>query len=212
MSKNKFLKKTPIKAVLFDLGKVLVDFDFDPAFKRLAQHARCAPEAVKSYFMGSELEVLFDGGKLSNFQFYKRVKKDLRHRATYPEFTKIWNEVFTLKKEMLALLKKLSRHYRIVLISNTNGMHYVHIRDKYKFIHHFDKLILSYKEKIRKPDPRIYQLAMKACCAKAHEIFYIDDRLDLTDAAKELGFHAFTFKNNYSDLKKRMTELGIHHT
>lgn len=200
-----------IKAILFDLGKVIVDFNFEPAFKRLSRYTAKTPEEIKHFFMNSGLEVLYDGGKISSRDFYRHVKSRLKHRADYHEFKSIWNEIFTLKKEMLELIQRLKPHYRIVLISNTNAMHYAHIRDRYRFFHLFHKRILSYKEKVRKPDEKIYKLAVKACQAKPSEIFYIDDRQDLTDAAKSIGIHAFTFKDNFAKLKKELKKKGVHH-
>ena len=153
--------------------------------------------------------MLYDGGKITSLEFHQEVKKVLKHTLTYPQFKKIWNEVFTPKKETIALIRLLSPHYRLVLISNTNAMHFDYVRKKYPIFGQFDRKILSFKEKTRKPDEKIYRIAAKACKAKPHEIFYIDDREDLTAAAKELGFHAFTFKNNPHDLIRQMKEFGV---
>ena len=73
----------------------------------------------------------------------------------------------------------------------------------------FDDHILSYQEKSRKPDDRIYGVASKACRAKPSEIFYIDDRHDLTDAAKELGFNVFTYRKNHDYLLKTIQEMKL---
>ena len=74
---------------------------------------------------------------------------------------------------------------------------------------YFDQIILSYKEKIRKPDARIYKKAARACQAHPKEIFYIDDRSDLTQAAASLGFRTFTFKNNPKELLQTMAKYRI---
>lgn len=198
-----------IKAILFDLGKVLLDFNFEPAFKRLSHASGMPAHEISGFFTHSGLEVLYDGGKISSLEFHRAVKRGLNHPLSYDGFKKVWNNIFTPKREMINLVKRLSPHYRLVLISNTNSMHYEHIRLKYPVIRHFDKVILSFKEKIRKPDERIYKTAIKACQAKPAEILYIDDRDDLTDAAKSLGFHIFTFKNNPNELLQKMKELKI---
>ena len=207
MKKNESNKK--IKAVLFDLGKVILDFNFKPAFRRLSRSAPLSAQAIEAYFWRSGLEVLYDGGRISSFKFYKEVKRVLRHTLSYGQFKKIWNEVFIPKKDTFALIRRLSPHTRLALISNTNAMHYEYIRKKYPILNHFDRLILSFKEKTRKPDEAIYKTAAKACRAKPQEIFYIDDRKDLTEAAKELGFHTFTYKNNPKELIKQMKGLDI---
>jgi putative hydrolase of the HAD superfamily len=203
------MKKIKIKAILFDLGKVVLDFNFEPAFHRLARFTPLDVASIKGYFDRSGLEVLYDGGKISSFEFHKEVKKVLKHTLTYGQFKSIWNNIFTLKKETASLIRRLGPDYRLVLISNTNQMHYEYVRKKFSVLNHFDHCILSFKERIRKPDKKIYQTAAKACRAKAHEIFYIDDREDLTDAAKALGFHTFTFRNNPKELIRQMKGLNI---
>lgn len=207
MSKS---SSTKIKAVLFDLGKVIVDFSFHGAFRRLSRACSLTPDEIEIYFLQSGLEVLYDGGKITSRQFYSMVKKALRHKLSYDEFSKIWNEIFTENPKTSLLIKALKKKgYRLVLISNTNDMHYRYIRETYPILGQFDKIILSYKEKLRKPDAGIYKTAMRACKAKPHEILYIDDRADLTEAATELGIHSFTFRKNYKDLRQKMKELGI---
>ncbi len=203
MSKNK------IKAVLFDLGKVILHFNFDPAFKRLARHSRLAPQDIEDYFIASGLEVLYDGGRISSQRFYRELKKALGLSLSYAGFKKIWNDIFTPNPEVVRLVHTLSQRHRLVLISNTNAMHFKYLDAKYPVFKRFDRKILSFKEKMRKPDHRLYLKAAKACRAKPREIFYIDDRRDLTEAADELGFQTFTYKNNPGALIKKVRSLGL---
>jgi glucose-1-phosphatase len=198
-----------IKAVLFDLGKVLLHFDFTPAFKRLSRHCLHDPETVRRFFLNSELEVLYDGGKIGSAEFYRRVRKGLGLRTDYAGFRDIWNGIFTPVPGMAALVKRLKKKKRLVLISNTNAMHFEYLRGRYPVLGHFDRHILSFKEKVRKPDERIYRTAQKACKALPEEIFYIDDREDLTSAAEELGFHVHTFRNDLSALTAKLREKGV---
>lgn len=198
-----------IKAVLFDLGKVILNFDFTPAFKKLSAACPRTPAEIDDYFRRSGLEVLYDGGKISSREFHLKVKKGLGHHLSFAEFKKIWNEIFKPNARIVALIAKLKGRTRLVLISNTNAMHFEHVAKRYAVLARFDRHILSYKEKVRKPDERIYRAAIRACRAAPHEILYIDDRLDLTEAAEGIGLHTFTFKNNSNELIKRMKKLEI---
>lgn len=197
-----------IKAVLFDLGKVLLRFDFEPAFKRLARHSAKKPEQIKDFFLYSELEVLYDGGRISSHEFYRKVKRGLGLSIDYAGFRTIWNDIFTPVPGMAALVERLGRNKRLVLISNTNRMHFEHIQDRYPVLRHFQRHIVSYEEKVRKPDERIYRTAQAACRARPEEIFYIDDRIDLTAAAGELGFRVYTFRNDLPQLKNELKKQG----
>ena len=150
MAKKIYQSNGQIKAFLFDLGKVILDFDFTPAFRRLSKLTAMTPEEIRNFFSVTGLEVLYDGGRISSLEFHRQVKRGLRHTLSYDEFKKIWNNIFTAKPEIIGLVRRLSPHYRMVLISNTNAMHYEHIRSKYAVLDHFDEIILSFEEKDRK--------------------------------------------------------------
>ena len=201
--------KNGIKSILFDLGKVLIHFNFDPAFRRLSKDCGLPPKEIEDYFVQSGLEVLYDGGRISSRRFYSTIKKALGLRMSFQSFQNTWNHIFTPVPGMAPLVARLAKRYRLVLISNTNAMHFAYARKHYRVLDHFDRFIVSYKEKVRKPDERIYRLAAKACAAKPRDIFYIDDRADLTQAAAELGFHTFTFQRNAPELVRTLKKAGI---
>ena len=198
-----------IKAVLFDLGKVLLHFDFDPAFKRLSRHSGKKEQQIRGFFAASELEVLYDGGQISSGEFHRRICDGLGISVGFNRFRNIWNGIFTPVPGMANLVRRLHGKKRLVLISNTNAMHFEYVKQRYPVLGRFDRHVLSFEEKVRKPDARIYRTAQSACRAKPEEIFYIDDREDLTSAAQELGFHVHTFRGDLSKLNKQMAELKI---
>ncbi len=198
-----------IKVVLFDLGKVLLHFNFEPAFKRLARHTDLTPKDIEDYFVVSGLEVLYDGGKISSRRFFSEVKKGLRLRIGYAEFEKIWNGIFTPKPDTIRLLKRLEGRCKLVLVSNTNAMHYAYIHKKYRFLDVFDRHVLSFRVKMRKPDPHIYETALRHAGAKPEEAFYIDDRQDLTEAASELGIRSHTYRGDAAALERELKELSL---
>jgi len=198
-----------IKAVLFDLGKVLLSFDFGPAFRRLEKHGAKNAAEIRRFFVRTGLEVLYDGGKISSREFYLEVKRGLGLEISFTRFRAVWNDIFTPIGPMVRLVGRLHGKKRLVLISNTNAMHFDYVKKRYAVLKKFDRHILSYKEKVRKPDPRIYRRASAACRAHPHEIFYIDDREDLTEAAKDLGFHVHTYKNDLRSLTAALKKKGV---
>lgn len=199
-----------IKAVLFDLGKVLIRFDFTPAFRKLSRHTGKAEHDIADFFVQSGLEVLYDGGKISSRSFYRQVKEGLGLTMSYEGFRRVWNGIFTPVPGMAALVRRLERDgRRLVLVSNTNQMHFEYCKRRYAVLGRFDRHVLSYKVKRRKPDAHIYREAARACRAHPREIFYIDDRHDLTEAARDLGFHVYTFKNDRPQLVAEMKKRGL---
>jgi len=198
-------KKTNLafQAVLFDLGKVLVHFNFDPAFRRLSKECGCDAKEIEDYFVESGLEAPYDSGQISSLQFYTQIRRGLALKCDYRGFRKTWNEIFKVNRAVTNLLPKLKRKgCRLVLISNTNALHWEYIRKKYVFLKWFDRLIISYRERMRKPDERIYRLAARHCRAKPERILYVDDREDLIRAAGAIGFKTFLYKNNTRELIK----------
>lgn len=205
-------KKLPVKirAVLFDLGKVICHFNFETAFRRLAKASKRSECDIEDYFVASGLEVLYDGGKITTAEFYRRVKKALGHDLDLKDFEHIWNGIFKANAPMAALIRRLKKAgYRLVLLSNTNEMHSRHLFKTYPIFKLFDRRILSWKEKKRKPDHALYRIAVRACKTRPEEVFYIDDREDLTSEAAELGIMTYTYKYDTPALLRRMKELGI---
>ncbi len=154
-----------IKAVLFDLGKVLIHFDFEPAFRRLAKHCKKTPKDIRAFFASSELEVLYDGGKITSYDFYRKVRLGLGFSLSYKQFQRLWNSIFTPVPGMAGLVHRIGRRKRLVLVSNTNEMHFSFVKKRYPVLKKFHSHVLSYEEKVRKPDERIYRKALKACGA-----------------------------------------------
>ena len=202
-------QKRPLKTFLFDLGNVILRFDFTSAFRRLAKASGRSAAEVERYFSASGLEVLYDGGKITTLQFHREVKGALKHSLDLAAFKSIWNEIFTPNTEVISLVKRLSASYRLVLLSNTNQMHYEYIRRRYRVLDPFDRIVLSYKEKIRKPDLELYRRAIRVCKAKPSEIFYIDDRAEMTEAAATLGIQTFTFRQNPKQLIKELKRRAV---
>lgn len=202
--------RAPIRAVFFDLGRVLIDFDFEPAFRRLARHCPCTPRQIENYFLESGLEVLYDGGKISTAAFCRQVRRALGHRLDHGSFRRIWNDIFTPKPAMIRLALRLKKAgYRLALVSNTNAMHYAHLLRRYPFLRRFDARVPSFRVRVRKPDPRIYRRALALCRVRPEEVFYIDDRRDLTEAASSLGIRSHAFDGDRRRLERELRRCGL---
>jgi len=206
------MKKSEIKTIWFDLGNVILNFDFKPAFQRIARFTHFSPHQIKRYFdNNTSLGVDCDEGRMPASALFKLLKRDLSlNGISYKKFKAIWNEIFDINPAMVKLVKGLKRNgYRLILISNTNRLHFDYIKVKYPIVNIMDKHILSFRVRTSKPKRRIYQLALKHSKAKSHEILYTDDRKDLTTAAfLNHGIQCHTFRHA-SGLKQALTKLGV---
>ncbi|MBI3317818.1 MAG: HAD family phosphatase [Candidatus Omnitrophica bacterium] len=183
-----------IRALFFDLGNVLVKFDHRIAAQAIASRAKASPEELFRLFFDSPLVVAHDEGKISTEVFYEEVRKILQMDLSYERFLEIWNGIFSENEEVTALAKELLPRHPCFLISNTNRPHFEHCLQYYPFLGEFRNRILSYEVGVLKPHPAIYRRGLELCGAPPEEVLYIDDRSDLIEAARPLGFqvHRFT--------------------
>jgi FMN phosphatase YigB (HAD superfamily) len=201
-----------IKTCWFDLGNVILPFNFTPAYKTLGSMANIRPKAVEQYFIDRpHFEADLDEGRLHAYQLYRMLKKEFKIKdLRYEEFKKIWNDIFKEDALVNKTLRQLkSSGIKLILISNTNKLHFDHIHKTYPIMSQFDGFILSYKLKTRKPSRDIYESALKISKAQPQHIFYTDDRADLILAAKKNhGVHAHTF-TTASKLRAALKSKGV---
>jgi len=200
-----------IKAIIFDLGNVLIDFDHSIAAKRISKHTNKTPLEIYNFFFDSPMTALFEEGKISSEDFYSEVKKSLGLKISYKEFLPIWNEIFFISgknKAAQEVAKSLSKKYKTAVLSNINWLHYEHINKNYPFISIFHHVFLSCEIKSKKPDPGIYKTALKILQSRPEETFYTDDRADLIEESSKLGIKSFIFKSA-EKLKNDLVSCGI---
>ncbi len=200
-----------IKVLLFDLGNVLVDFDPDPAMKRIAGFCSKSPGEILNLLSSSGAVNSFEKGELSAPDFYKRVKEILGLNLGYDSFVSIWNEVFffsSKNRSVYHIANKLKQNYRIALLSNTNILHYRYIDENFPVLGIFDKKFLSFEIGAIKPERLIYEKVINLLGVLPKDIFYIDDRPDLVKEASRLGINGFVF-TGIKQLVRDLSSLKI---
>jgi glucose-1-phosphatase len=185
-----------VKALLFDLGRVLIDFDHRRAAAAIAGFTRKSPEEIYEMFFDSKLTRMFEEGKLEPEAFYGKIKQRLRLKLRYEQFVPMWDEIFFLtpeNREVHALAQKLRGHYSVSLLTNINALHLAYIREHFPVFDAFDRVFASCELGLAKPDPRIYSRVLKELGAKPGEAFYTDDRPELIAQARIMGIRAFVY-------------------
>lgn len=200
-----------IKVLLFDLGRVLVDFDHFRAAQRIAAFCRKSPEQICGLLLESEATLAFEAGKLSPEDFYLQVKQLLGLKLSYESFTPIWNDIFFLSiknRSVFSLINTLRAHYKVAMLSNINILHYEYLQKNFPVFRVFDEVFLSFQLGLIKPDKEIYNLVIQSLAVKPQEIFYTDDRPELVESAKSLGVRGCVF-SNFEQLIKDLRDTGI---
>jgi glucose-1-phosphatase len=182
-----------IRVIIFDLGKVIVDFDHRAICKCLAGYCRVTPNEIYKQLFGSKLEARFDEGRITPEQFYNEVTGTIRCNLDIVSLKKIWNNIFTINAGISALLRSLKKKYRLLCLSNTNIWHFEYCRETFPVLRQFDDFILSYAVGARKPRSRIYREALKAAGTLPRHCLYIDDIAEYVQKAQALGMHGIQF-------------------
>lgn len=199
-----------IRAVIFDLGNVLVDFDHMIAARRICAFTEKTPAEMYGLFFDSELTGLFEEGKISPQGFFAQVKKLLGLNLSFDEFLPIWNEIFFLSEKnrsVYDIAKKLKANYKVALLSNVNILHFDYLKKEFPVFDAFHQIFTSYEAGLRKPHPVIYQNALSALGEEPPFVFYTDDRQDLINEAARLGIRAFQF-TTIEKLKEDLNSVG----
>lgn len=185
-----------IKTIIFDLGKVIIPFDFKIGYARLAPLCGYPAEEIPQRLRATDLVMRFEEGQIESEPFVREMGKILGFDPNYAEFRDIWSSIFA--KETIipeAVIAGLHARYRLVLLSNTNAIHFEMVRDHYPLLNHFDEHILSYKVGACKPSPKIFHAALAAAQCEPAECFYTDDILEYIHAARGHGIDAVQFES-----------------
>ncbi|MEI6845967.1 MAG: HAD family phosphatase [Candidatus Firestonebacteria bacterium] len=197
-----------IKAIISDLGRVFVDFDHSISCIKVAKLAGCKPEEVYEYIYQNKMDIKLDRGEIAPEVFYRRVKKHFKLKLSYGEFVTIFSDIFTLIVPVVELYKKLKKRYKLVFLSNTNILHFETSLNNLSLSNVFEGGVLSYKEGLMKPHPRLYLKAVKLTGFKPEECVYIDDVSEFVDAARLLGLRGIQYRN-IKQLKRELKKLGV---
>jgi len=201
------MSKSKYSAIVFDLGNVLIPFDYTPTISKLNQmQSGLGDKFAEFYKANYSLHRDFERGNIPETSFINKMLEVVDHKINAETFCRIFSDIFTLNEEVIALLPILKNNYKLFLLSNTNSIHQKNGWQKYEFLKYFDNLILSHKVGSVKPEVKIYRAVEEASGYPSEEHFYIDDIQEYVDAAKKLGWDAVqfvTYENLVTDLKER---------
>lgn len=182
----------PVPAYVSDVGKVLIDFDFQPAAKRLAEKCPFPAEAVLRCF--DEIKGPYEEGRLSDAEFIAESIRRTGFRGTQEEFIRIWCEIFTENTPMRSLLASLAGKVPLYLLSNTSGLHVDYFLRSYpEIFRHFSGGVYSHEAHCAKPGAEIFHHTIQRFDLDPARSLYVDDLLPNIKTAANLGFQVFHY-------------------
>ena len=180
---------TQPKAVIFDLGKVLLNFDYHIAGRNLAARSNMAAEAFTDSLLQPDLLLRYETGLLSKEEFFQSLCEKTGYSGDFSEFALGFGDIFMPIEPMIALQRELRRKgYPTFIFSNTNQLAVDHIRRTYPFFADFDGYVFSFEHQCMKPAAGLYAIVEKISGRSGPEILYLDDRLENIQAAAVRGW------------------------
>jgi HAD superfamily hydrolase (TIGR01509 family) len=177
--------------IVFDLGKVLVDFDYSIAGRRIAARGTMTIQEIAQYINQSSLFVQYELGALTTQQFYAEICRVTGFRGSLAEFSECFADIFVPIEPMVQLQATLrQRGLPAYIFSNTNELAAEHIRRSFPFYANFDGYVLSYQHGAMKPDGRLYEVVEGQSARRGAAILYLDDRPENVAAGGARGWQA----------------------
>jgi putative hydrolase of the HAD superfamily len=198
-----------MKALLFDLGKVLVAFDFVRAYREMSALTGLPVEEIRARLAKSDLFRRYETGLIASNDFAQEVMRLIGFRCELAAFSEIWSSIFlpgTLIPERA--IQKLRERFRLIVVSNTNELHFEMLKETYPIFQHFDGFILSYQVRAMKPDPAFYAAALGMAGCSPEECVFIDDLPENVAGAKLAGFDGIVFES-YAQFTGELGRRGI---
>lgn len=177
--------------VVFDLGKVLLDFDYGIASKKMAGRSRISPEAIQSFIDHSPLLLRYEKGQMSRRAFFEEICAMSGFDGSAEEFASFFADIFDPIVPMVELNRELrADSIPTFIFSNTNDLAIEHIREQYDFFKEFDDYVLSYEHGAMKPEPALYEVVEHVTGKKGEQILYFDDRIENVEGGARQGWQA----------------------
>lgn len=184
------------KTFLFDIGRVLLDFDFESSLARLIPQGVSKPHERILKIL--EQKDALENGQIDPISFADWALKILESNATREQFYQAWQHIFTINKPMWHCVRKLARNnHSLILISNINAIHCPWIFTTYPEFAFFEHRILSFEVGLLKPELAIYQYAIDTYQLDPAATIYIDDQPQNIISGQKLGFQCWQYNLNY---------------
>lgn len=199
-----------VDVLLFDIGRVVLDIDFNKVMANWAGHAGCAPAELARRFVVNDSFKHHEVGKIDDAAFFANLRASLGIGITDDQFLEGWNAIFAGEMPGIAkLLANAAKRMPLYAFSNTNPAHVAHFSRAYAdVLSHFREIFLSSTIGLRKPDAEAYDHVVKAIGVPASRILFFDDAAANIEGARSRGLAA-VHVTSMDDVAKALTALGI---
>jgi len=196
-----------VSDVVFDVGRVLIDFSYDQFAETLRKHgADCnGPED----FLEHVNLIGYEHGEISSDDFLRQVNALLKDAMPLDELKAAWNNLFSPIREMLAVAGQLKQHCGVYLLSNTSELHWQYLQDAFGLDKVCHDLLASYEVGVMKPAPAIFSAACSRFDLHPETTVFIDDLEDNVQGAMACGWHGIWHRSIESSKAELQRLTGV---
>lgn len=199
----------PIRVCLFDMGNVLLYFSHEQMCRQIGELCGRTEGEIRRLLFDSGMEIRFERGEWSEAEFHRRFQEAADVEIDLADFRRAGSDIFQLNRPMPDVLDALKqRGVRLVLLSNVSVSHYEWIREQYDVLDRFDDLVLSFEAGAVKPEPAIFEAALKKIGCRPAECFYTDDIPEYVEIGRRYGLQAETFVGA-EELRHHLESRGV---
>jgi len=181
-----------VDALLFDLGGVVLEVDFEKVFEHWARTSNLAIEQIKQQFAMDEAYQLHEKGLISGPQYFEHLRSTLNLTADDVALTAGWNAIFGNEiNPALDAIDQVRDRYRCYAFTNTNAVHQEYWEREHPRIRRsFDHMFVSSEMGLRKPDLQAFEHILKETSTKAEAMLFFDDTNENVEGALSAGLQA----------------------
>lgn len=198
-----------IKTIIFDIGNVLTGFEWEAFFQRFGYSEEILERIAKAT-VGSDIWAEYDRGVLSDEEVMDAfVKNDPGIEKELRESLKDIRGMLVRYDYAVPWIQELkSKGYQVLVLSNFAGRAYEECKEVLDFLEYVDGGILSYRDKVIKPQPEIYRLLLDRYSLDSQQCVFLDDTERNLKAAEQFGIHTIHFKNK-EQAEQELKKLGV---
>lgn len=199
----------PPRAVIFDVGRVIIGVDLSHSMKALGKRNGLSHDQVLRDLEKDPHWMDWQEGRMTPRDWHAHLSRKLHFTYDFEEFCAIWNSI--LEPETIladSLFERLATNCSLALLSNTDPIHVAHFEANHSFVNYFLVRVYSCRVGTSKPSPAIYHHALREVAARPEETMFIDDMHENVLAAATLGMNAFHFTSAH-DLLAEFSRLGL---
>jgi glucose-1-phosphatase len=199
-----------LRAILFDLGGVVIDIDFKRAFQIWAARASCDAAELEQRFTFDEAYEQHETGDLHSSGYFNALRETLNVSLSEDDLVVGWNDIYLgIIPGMVKLLAGASQRFPLYAFTNSNPTHQSVWSVRFAAeLSIFKTIYVSSELGVRKPDPRSFSLVADRMGVRASEVLFFDDSLENVDGAVSAGMRGVVVEST-KDVTVALSRFGL---